>query len=86
MSASELTQNYRHKTELGERLIHDGIKAMKDGRYATAQFKFADAIRVCINKLEAHQNMAICLQKQNKHADAKIHFEIADVLLKNQSK
>ena len=86
MSASELTQNYRHKTELGERLIQDGIKAMKNGHLATAQFKFADAIRVCINKLEAHQNMAICLQKQNKHADAKIHFEIADVLLKNQSK
>ena len=86
MSASELTLNYRHKTELGERLIQDGIKAMKDGHYATAQSKFGDAIRVCINKLEAHQNMAICLQKQNKHTDAKIHFEIADVLRKNQSK
>ena len=85
-SASELTENYKHKTELGESLIEDGIKAMKDGHYDTAQFKFGDAIRVCINKLEAHKNMAICLQKQNKHEEAKIHFEIAGMLLKNQSK
>ena len=56
---------------------NEGVGHYKEGHWDTAEKHFRKALETNPDLPEAHYNLALTLDKQNKHMDATNHFEAA---------
>ena len=67
----------------------EGIKHFNhshEGHWEEAAKHFAEAVKADASFAEAHYNLAVCLDKQGKHAEATEHFKTAAKLAPKNEK